>query len=224
MTNHINKGVAYSIKRGIDWGKNNGFDKVILIDGDGQHDPKFIPCFEKLLLNYDYVYGSRFKSDKYCPSSKLASNVLGDLLIYDMWKVRIKDIACGFKGFKLYKGIEDNINENGGYSLVYDTLFYCLENKFQIINVDINAIYFPEEFWFTRVAEISALINSLNKYPINNSKLEYNVKIVRDSIELKKDFEIIFDDKVFYAFYLKDRNGYIIQSDIEKLYQWLEVD
>lgn len=222
LANQSNKGISYSIKKGIDWGKNNGFDRIILIDADEQHDPKYIPYFERMLLDYDYVYGSRFNRDKYYPSCKFVSNVLANLLIYCKWKVHIKDVACGFKGFKLYKGIEDNISENGGYSLVYDTLFYSLENKFSIINIDINAIYFPEDFWFTRTNEIRALISSLNKFPTHNSILENDIKRIEDSIKQKKDFQVVFDDKIFYAFYLIDKEGYIIQSDLEKLYKWLD--
>jgi len=133
LNNSSNRGVSYSINKGIEWGKKQGYNQVILMDGDGQHEPKFIPYFDSQLSNgYDYIYGTRFNKEVRCPESKLCANVLLSLLIREKWNVYIKDIACGFKSFKLYKGIEDNINKNGGYSLVYDTLFYCLEKEYNI--------------------------------------------------------------------------------------------
>lgn len=222
LNNDINRGVSYSINRGIEWGKKNGYNQVILMDGDGQHEPKFIPYFDSQLSNgYDYIYGTRFNKDVSCPESKLCANLLVSLLVREKWDVYIKDIACGFKSFKLHKGIEDNIDKNGGYSIVYDTLFYCLEKQYNITSVNINPIYFPEELWFTRNSEISALIMALEKFPDNNKKLKNYMTLVKESIINGKDFQLEFDGKIFYAFYIENRKGYIIQSDIKKLYEYL---
>ncbi len=222
LNNGINKGVSYSINRGIEWGKKHGYHQVILMDGDGQHEPKYIPYFNsQLSKGYDYVYGTRFSKDVSCPESKLCANILVSLLVREKWNVYIKDIACGFKSFKLYKGIEDNINKKGGYSLVYDTLFYCLEKGYNITSVNINPIYFPGELWFTRNSEINALIMALDKFPDNNIKLKNYMDLVKESIIKEKDFQLEFDGKIFYAFYIENRKGYIIQSDIKKLYDYL---
>lgn len=222
LNNKENRGISYSIKNGINWGKEQGYNQVILMDGDGQHNPKYIPYFEyQLSKGYDYVYGARFSKDVYCPNSKLCANILVSLLVNEKWNVYIKDIACGFKSFKLYRGIEDNINQNGGYSLVYDTLFCCLEKGYNIASVNIDPIYYPEELWYTRNNEINALINALEKYQKNTTILEHYIDLVKDCINNGRDFQIELEGKNFYAFYLKNRKGYIIQSDIEKLYEYL---
>lgn len=217
LNNTINKGVSFSVNKGIEWAKSRGFDKVIMMDSDGQHDPTFIPEFEDALNYYDLVCGNRFSNNIYLPSTKLASNMMAALLVDSIWKCKMNDVACGFKAFCLNKGIEDVISVEGRYSFVYDVLFYSLSQNFKIKSIDISAIYHSEELWYTRIEELCALLNSIERFADQGKLYRINIMDLKEKLFRKEDFTIKYSDYIFYGYFLNNRNGYIIQSEIKKM-------
>lgn len=224
LDNEVNKGISFCADRGIKWAKEHGFDKIILMDADGQHDPQFIPQFDNELNFYDIVCGSRFKNSRYVPSAKIASNMMAALLVNSVWESGIKDVACGFKAFCLYKGIEDAINVLGKYSMVYDILIYSLQNKLKIANVDINPIYYPEEFWYTRVEELKALFETIEFFASKDNVKNLGIENLKAKIFQRQDFCFNISGFDFYLFFLQNVDGYIIQSDLKKLFEYANGD
>lgn len=224
LDNCTNRGISFCVNRGINWAKSQGFDKIILMDADGQHEPQFIPQFESALNFYDFVYGNRFKNNDYIPSAKIASNMIASLLVNSIWKCNIHDVACGFKAFRLNKGIENAIDVLGRYSMVYDILFYSLYNKLKISSVDINAIYYANEFWYTRVAELEALLKSIELFADMEKVEKLEIENLKDKIYCRKNFHIEISGFIFFAFFLNDVNGYIFQSDLKKLFDYANGD
>ena len=62
LVHPFNLGYGVAIQTGYKYAVRNGYDLVVQIDGDGQHDPKYIkPMIEALLSSEsDVVIGSRF--------------------------------------------------------------------------------------------------------------------------------------------------------------------
>lgn len=60
-----NHGVGYAMQVGYKYAYKNGYDYAVQIDGDCQHNPKYIPLFVKAMENADMVIGSRCV-DKEC--------------------------------------------------------------------------------------------------------------------------------------------------------------
>jgi glycosyltransferase involved in cell wall biosynthesis len=58
----FNLGIGGAVQTGYRYADDNGFDIAVQIDGDGQHDPAFLPALLEPLLNgkADVVIGSRF--------------------------------------------------------------------------------------------------------------------------------------------------------------------
>lgn len=224
LDNKINKGISYCVDKGIKWAKQQGFDKIILMDADGQHAPQFIPQFDNALNFYDIVCGCRFRNNNFIPSVKMASNMMASLLANSIWKSDINDVACGFKAFCLNKGIENSINISGKYSMVYDILFYSLHNKLKVGSVDINAIYCPKEFWYTRVEELQALFETIEVFASKENVKNLGIENIKEKISKRKNFFVEISDFAFYSFFLKDVEGYIIQSDLKKLFEYANGD
>jgi glycosyltransferase involved in cell wall biosynthesis len=44
-----NKGYGAAIRTCFNYAKENNFDVIVILDGDGQHDPSFIPDFIKAM-------------------------------------------------------------------------------------------------------------------------------------------------------------------------------
>ncbi len=83
----------------------NGFDYVLQVDADGQHDCKYIPLLLETALtgNYDIVLGSRFLDGDRCNLSyirkigiKFFSKVVSIL-----GNTTITDVTSGFKVYKI---------------------------------------------------------------------------------------------------------------------------
>jgi glycosyltransferase involved in cell wall biosynthesis len=60
-----NLGIGGAVQTGFIYAFENGYDVAIQIDGDGQHDPKFIPAMIAPITagTHDVVIGSRFLDD-----------------------------------------------------------------------------------------------------------------------------------------------------------------
>lgn len=58
-----NRGYGAAVRTGLDFCRNKKVDVVIILDADGQHDPKYIQDFIKPIVedNIDFVLGNRFK-------------------------------------------------------------------------------------------------------------------------------------------------------------------
>jgi len=60
-----NMGYGVALQTGYKYAFNEGYDYLIQLDGDGQHDPKYIPNMLELLKSgqVDLVLGSRFLNE-----------------------------------------------------------------------------------------------------------------------------------------------------------------
>lgn len=94
-----NYGQSIALKAGIDASIG---ERIITLDGDGQHNPADIPLFYKKLDNFDVVCNIRRNKDK----GKIISSI-GNFLIRKMFNIQLKDSIGGMKGFT--KQVKENI-------------------------------------------------------------------------------------------------------------------
>ncbi len=59
----INVGVGGARRLGYRYGHEHGYDAVIQIDADGQHDPRYVPAMLAALDEADLVIGARFAGE-----------------------------------------------------------------------------------------------------------------------------------------------------------------
>lgn len=97
----INLGVGGGMQAGYKYAYENGYDIAMQMDGDGQHDPGFIPALIAPVSDNsaDYVIGSRYLEKKGFQSSCLRRQGIKLLnsIIYLFSKLRIKDATSGFR-------------------------------------------------------------------------------------------------------------------------------
>ena len=62
VSHGVNKGYGAAIRSCFNYAKENNFDVMVILDGDGQHDPAYIPDFITAMKTNkaDVVIGSRF--------------------------------------------------------------------------------------------------------------------------------------------------------------------
>jgi glycosyltransferase involved in cell wall biosynthesis len=90
-----NKGYGAALKTGI---RKASGERVIFMDSDGQHDPKYIGEIDKMLDEYDMVIGER-TADSFQVSNRKAGKKLirwvGEYLV----EQKLPDFNSGFRGF-----------------------------------------------------------------------------------------------------------------------------
>ncbi len=99
----FNMGYGVTIQTGYKYAYEHGYDYLVQVDGDGQHDPSFIPSMLDPVMNgeVDFTVGSRFLwFDSYRPSF---TRRLGILFFRRLVTViigrNITDPTSGFQAF-----------------------------------------------------------------------------------------------------------------------------
>jgi glycosyltransferase involved in cell wall biosynthesis len=91
-----NKGNGAAVKTGIRHARG---DALVLLDGDGQHDPGDIPRLLNLLGNYDQVVAARTRSSRQHWLRRLANTVYNRFAAY-VTDTPIPDLTSGFRAVK----------------------------------------------------------------------------------------------------------------------------
>lgn len=96
----VNLGIGGAVQSGYRYAQYEGYDAAVQVDGDGQHDPKYISIlFAELEKGANLCIGSRFISGKGFQSSRVRRFGIRYFsnLIYFFTGQRIKDPTSGFR-------------------------------------------------------------------------------------------------------------------------------
>lgn len=103
ISHPFNMGYGVAIQTGYKFGLRHGYDYLVQIDGDGQHDPAFIvPLLAPVTAgSCDLALGSRFLGvGSYEPSlSRRLGMAFFRRLVFLVTGLRITDVTSGFQAF-----------------------------------------------------------------------------------------------------------------------------
>lgn len=138
-THIINLGKGAAMKTGVEMAWKLGSEAVIFLDADGQHNPKQLISFERLLKSNDLVFGYRAMGAE-MPLIRKWGNVFSINLIKTFFKIKRADLLCGYFGFRksIYKRIKWTSSRYG-----VETEIACRagKNQIQFREVKIDTIY-----------------------------------------------------------------------------------
>lgn len=151
-------GIGYAIRQGLLYCKNNGYEVVVIMAGNGKDDPKEIPrLLKKLEENYDYVQGSRFlEGGRYdnLPLQRRIFNRLWPLIWTILTGVKQTEVTNGFRAYRLKILDDPNVNINqewlNGYALEYYIHYKALTLGYRYTEVPVSKIY-PKKGKYTRI-------------------------------------------------------------------------
>ena len=98
----VNRGIGPTLQFGYEHVLCEGYDLVIQLDGDGQHDPKYIPLLMQSMHGCQLVIGSRFLNHSHRKYPLLRR--LG--ITYYSWLTRllagnkVTDVTSGYRCYK----------------------------------------------------------------------------------------------------------------------------
>ena len=119
----FNKGNGAAIQTGLEFCKKEKYDVVIIIDADGQHEPKYIKDFIIPIVkdDYDYVIGNRFYY-YYDMSTikKVCSRIMSFILSFILGQ-KISDPTMGYRA--LSSRVVKYLDFESKYSITLEMLF-----------------------------------------------------------------------------------------------------
>lgn len=105
-----NRGYGAGLKSAFDYAIDHGFDVLVTIDCDGQHQPSLIPEMAAAVFLHgdepvDVVSGSRylkaFDGDSVPPESRRRINMTVNEWLKDRLGLTLTDSFCGFKAYRV---------------------------------------------------------------------------------------------------------------------------
>jgi glycosyltransferase involved in cell wall biosynthesis len=102
LTAPIRLGYGGAVQTGFKYAYARGYDIVVLMDADGQHDPAYIGALIEAAGRHDLVVGSRFRGLKSyrIPVLRLAGMRIFSLIASAITGQRLTDTSSGFQAMR----------------------------------------------------------------------------------------------------------------------------
>jgi len=135
----VNLGKGAALRTGCEYAIKNKAEDVIVIDADGQHNPKEIPIFLMDLRKNDIVFSYRKRYGK-IPFVLRVGNYFINLTIRILYGIKLRDTQCGFRAFKteVYRKLRWS---SWGYSVESEMIANAGKHKLKYSEIPIETIY-----------------------------------------------------------------------------------
>ncbi len=141
-----NLGYGKTIIDAFMYAMKHGYDYLITIDGDGQHEPEDILLFLKEMPFYkcDIISGSRYyfstRVSKEVPKERYLINKEITGIINRITGFNLTDAFCGFKAYKVERLKEMNLTEYG-YGMPLQLWIQAWKSGLQVKEIPVKLIY-----------------------------------------------------------------------------------
>ncbi len=117
QTHTPNRGYGAAIATAFQFAVQHGYETLVTMDCDGQHEPSRIPVLLEALHDVDIVSGSRylrdFRQDTPAPNDRRSINATITNEINEQYGLTITDAFCGFKAYRVDALAKLRITETG---------------------------------------------------------------------------------------------------------------
>jgi glycosyltransferase involved in cell wall biosynthesis len=139
LKHEVNLGKGSALKTGCDFALKQGAEKIVVIDADGQHNPKEIPKFLEALNDHEIVFSHRTKSKAMPFVLKFGNDFINKFSSF-LFGVNIKDNQCGYRAFtsEAYKKIRWSASD---YYMETEMIINAGKHKLKYTEIPIETIY-----------------------------------------------------------------------------------
>lgn len=184
VVNHEqNRGYGAALKTAFQYAIEEGFEYLVTLDCDGQHQPKRIPRFVKACENADIVSGSRYlkryEGDSVPPSQRMFINKQITKQLNQTLDLSLTDTFCGFKAYRV-EALKKLDIQDDGYAMPLELWVQAALRGLRIIEVPVPLIYLDLERSFGGALDDS------------EKRLNYYNEVIAGSLESmrKKGFSL----------------------------------
>ncbi len=142
----VNRGYGRSIQDAFRWAQSYGYDWLITIDCDEQHEPASLPDFYDRIKcgDTDVISGSRYLDAQTQgsppPPDRRHINTIMTQTINDHTDLQITDAFCGFKAYRVNALKEMTLTESG-YAFPMQFWVQAAAYRLQVVEIPIRLIY-----------------------------------------------------------------------------------
>jgi glycosyltransferase involved in cell wall biosynthesis len=181
-----NQGYGAALLTAFDYAAKQGYDVVVTIDCDGQHEPQRIGQFIAACeatdgVQPDIVSGSRylqaFPGDTPPPSERRQINELVTAELNRRLCLKLTDAFCGFKAYRVSALAGMDLTETG-YAMPLELWAQAAKAKLRVIELPVPLIYLDEDRSFGGAMDDSA------------TRLEYYHLVIDRSVARIEDTSI----------------------------------
>ncbi|MGB9594633.1 MAG: glycosyltransferase family 2 protein [Candidatus Poribacteria bacterium] len=146
IKHEVNKGKGAALRTGFQYAVEKGYDAVITMDSDGQHDPNDIPNFLDALekIGSGIIIGSRMGDISTMPLIRRCTNKLTSFTASRIAHQKIEDSQSGFR--LITTDVLKTVKlETAGFETESEILIKASKVGFRIVSVPIKTIYGEEK-------------------------------------------------------------------------------
>lgn len=172
-----NQGKGAALRRGFREAINKGYQYIITMDADGQHDPQEIPTFIRSFqqTGSDLIIG--FRDFKKMPFVRRLANSSGSVAF--SWAIRQK-ILDNQSGYRLMSKrlIEKVLNsKEQGFEFEVEVIVTCIQAGYPISWVPIKTIYADE---ISHIRPVRHFLNFMRVVMQTRQRMRENIKSQSD--------------------------------------------
>jgi len=155
-----NYGKGFALNKGFEKALELGYDTVVTLDSDLQHDPVFILDLLREIENYGIVIGNRLNNLADMPLQRRLSNKITSFLLSVKTGQKILDSQSGFRAIRsdVLRVVK---TRKHGYEAESEQIILAARKGFKIGFVNTSTIYGNEKSKIKPVKTILAFIKTL---------------------------------------------------------------
>lgn len=142
-----NLGYGAALQSAFHFAQQQGYDVLVTIDCDGQHEPQRIPEFVRKCDRFDIVSGSRyledFAGDSAPPEARWRINQQITRDLNQRLGLSLTDAFCGFKAYRVEALRKLDLSEPG-YAMPLELWVQAVAAGLSIIELPVPRIYLDE--------------------------------------------------------------------------------
>ncbi len=149
VTHPVNQGYGAALRSAFDFALGCGYETLVTIDCDGQHEPQRIPQFVAACCGgVDLVSGSRylrsFAGDSRPPEDRRHINHILTEELNRRLGLGITDAFCGFKAYRVGALADLEITDTG-YAMPLEVWVKAVRLGWKIVELPVPLIYLDEK-------------------------------------------------------------------------------
>ncbi len=149
ITHPENRGYGAALRSAFEFALEGGYDVLVTLDCDGQHEPKRVPKFIRSCVKEraDIVSGSRylraFPGDSRPPEDRRRINQIITQELNNCLGLKLTDAFCGFKAYRVPILAKFDLTETG-YAMPLELWVQAAAMRLRIVELPVPLIYLEE--------------------------------------------------------------------------------
>jgi len=135
-------GLGSAYLAGFRWGLDQGYGRVLTMDCDGSHHPRYIPALLRAIEDFDLVIGSRYVPGGGIlnwPRHRRALSAFANFYARVLLRLPVHDCTSGFRVYtrKLLETVDPFAIRSSGYAFLEEMVWRVARSGFRVGEVPI---------------------------------------------------------------------------------------